>query len=95
MMHDEIVERRKWIDNQHFLDLLGATNLIPGPNSSEMSMHIGYVRGGLIGLLVGGMCFSAAFDADGIGAVVGLCRVWNHASCRMAARRHQARDHPR
>jgi chromate transporter len=57
MMHDEIVERRKWIDDQHFLDLLGATNLIPGPNSSEMSMHIGYVRGGLIGLIIGGMCF--------------------------------------
>ncbi len=57
IMHDEIVERRKWVDNQHFLDLLGATNLIPGPNSSEMSMHLGFVRAGLPGLIVGGGAF--------------------------------------
>jgi chromate transporter len=57
MMREEIVERRQWIDDQHFLDLLGATNLIPGPNSSEMSMHIGYVRGGFLGLIVGGLGF--------------------------------------
>jgi chromate transporter len=57
MMREEIVERRQWIDDPHFLDLLGATNLIPGPNSSEMSMHIGYVRGGFLGLLVGGLGF--------------------------------------
>ncbi|HML24776.1 MAG TPA: chromate efflux transporter [Aggregatilinea sp.] len=57
IMHDEIVERRKWVDNQHFLDLLGATNLIPGPNSSEMSMHLGFVRAGLPGLIVGGGSF--------------------------------------
>ena len=46
IMRDEIVRRRRWLDEQHFLDLLGATNLIPGPNSSEMSMHIGFVRAG-------------------------------------------------
>jgi chromate transporter len=57
MMRQEIVARRGWIDEQHFLDMLGATNLIPGPNSSEMSMHIGYVRGGLRGLIAGGMGF--------------------------------------
>jgi chromate transporter len=57
MFHDEVVKRRKWITDQHFLDMLGATNLIPGPNSTEMSMHIGYVRAGWLGLIVGGMSF--------------------------------------
>ncbi|HLF28366.1 MAG TPA: chromate transporter [Anaerolineae bacterium] len=57
MMHDEVVTRRKWLDEQHFLDLLGATNLIPGPNSTEMAIHIGFVRAGWIGLIVGGVCF--------------------------------------
>lgn len=57
MFHDEFVKRRRWLSDQHFLDLLGATNLIPGPNSTEMSMHIGYVRAGLPGMLVGGACF--------------------------------------
>ncbi|MBI5957565.1 MAG: chromate efflux transporter [Chloroflexi bacterium] len=59
MMRHELVERRKWIDEQHFLDLLGATNLIPGPNSSEMAMHIGFVRAGVWGLLAGGIAFVA------------------------------------
>src|SRR5690349_14639696 len=57
MMHDEVVKRRGWLDDQEFLDLLGATNLIPGPNSTEMAIHIGYVRAGWLGLLVGGACF--------------------------------------
>lgn len=57
IMRDELVDRRRWVDDQHFLDLLGATNLIPGPNSSEMSMHLGFVRGGLAGLIVGGGAF--------------------------------------
>lgn len=57
MFHDEFVRRRQWLTDQHFLDLLGATNLIPGPNSTEMSMHIGYLRAGYPGLLVGGACF--------------------------------------
>ncbi|MBN1679261.1 MAG: chromate efflux transporter [Anaerolineae bacterium] len=57
MMRDETVERRKWLDEQHFLDLLGATNLIPGPNASEMSMHLGYVRAGWPGMLAGGIGF--------------------------------------
>jgi len=57
IMRHELVERRQWIDEEHFLDLLGATNLIPGPNSSEMSMHIGFLRGGVRGLLVGGIAF--------------------------------------
>ena len=57
MMEDEIVERRGWIDRQHFLDLIGATNLIPGPNSTEMTMHVGYERAGWPGLLTAGGCF--------------------------------------
>jgi chromate transporter len=57
MMEDEIVKKRKWIDEQHFLDLIGATNLIPGPNSTEMAIHIGHERAGWKGLIVSGLCF--------------------------------------
>ncbi len=57
MMHDEIVRRRKWLDDQQFLDLLGATNLIPGPNSTEMAIHLSFLRAGWPGLLLGGVCF--------------------------------------
>ncbi len=57
MMEEEVVNRRKWIDRQHFLDLLGATNLIPGPNSTEMTMHCGHERAGFAGLIVAGLSF--------------------------------------
>ena len=57
MFHDEVVKRRKWLTDQEFLDLLGATNLIPGPNSTEMAIHIGYLRAGWPGLILGGACF--------------------------------------
>jgi chromate transporter len=57
MLRDEVVERRRWLSDAHFLDLLGATNLIPGPNSTEMFIHIGYQRAGWRGLIVGGLCF--------------------------------------
>src|ERR1700744_2043937 len=57
MMKKEVVEKRQWMDHQHFLDLIGATNLIPGPNSTEMAIHIGHERGGWKGLLVAGCCF--------------------------------------
>jgi chromate transporter len=57
MMHDEAVRRRKWLSDQEFLDLVGATNLIPGPNSTEMAIHIGFLRAGWPGLIVGGFCF--------------------------------------
>jgi chromate transporter len=57
LMHDEVVIRRKWLNDEQFLDLLGATNLIPGPNSTEMAIHIGYMRAGWSGLLLGGLCF--------------------------------------
>ncbi len=57
MMEEEVVKRRKWIDRHHLLDLLGATNLIPGPNSTEMTMHCGHERAGLAGLIVAGLSF--------------------------------------
>ncbi|MDE2958262.1 MAG: chromate efflux transporter [Bacteroidota bacterium] len=57
MMEDEVVVRRRWLSREHFLDLVGATNLIPGPNSTEMALHIGYERKGYGGLLVAGWCF--------------------------------------
>src|SRR4030067_2035812 len=57
MMEEEVVNRRKWLTRQHFLGLVGATNLIPGPNSTEMALHIGYVRAGFSGLAVAGISF--------------------------------------
>ncbi len=57
MMEDEFVVRRGWVTHEHFLDLVGATNLIPGPNSTEMTMHLGYERGGWPGLFTAGSCF--------------------------------------
>ncbi len=57
LMHDEVVKRRKWLDEQEFLDLMGATNLIPGPNSTEMAIHLSFKRAGWRGLILGGMSF--------------------------------------
>jgi chromate transporter len=57
MMEDEVVRRRKWMTHERFLDLLGATNLIPGPNSTELAIHIGHARAGWSGLVVAGACF--------------------------------------
>jgi chromate transporter len=57
MMEDEVVKKRKWMTQEHFLDLIGVTNLIPGPNSTEMTMHCGYERAGWKGLFVAGICF--------------------------------------
>ncbi len=57
MMEKEIIEKRKWMTHEHFLDLIGATNLIPGPNSTEMTMHCGHERAGSVGLFVAGICF--------------------------------------
>ena len=57
MMEDEVVRRRRWLTREAFLDYLGATNLIPGPNSTELAIHIGRVRGGWPGLVVAGACF--------------------------------------
>lgn len=57
MMEDEVVRRRGWLTREKFLDLLGATNLIPGPNSTELAIFIGRTRAGFPGLLVAGVCF--------------------------------------
>ena len=57
MMEDEVVTRRGWLTRERFLDLIGATNLIPGPNSTEMAIHIGFVRAGIVGLVVAGVSF--------------------------------------
>ena len=57
MMREEVVTRRGWMGDQEFLDLNGATNLIPGPNSTELAIHIGLARAGWRGLLVAGVCF--------------------------------------
>ncbi|MTJ51743.1 chromate efflux transporter [Anabaena sp. UHCC 0253] len=57
LIEDEVVKRRQWLTQEHFLDLVGATNLIPGPNSTEMVIHIGYIYAGWLGLIVAGVCF--------------------------------------
>lgn len=57
MTEEEVVNKRKWMSHQHFLDLVGATNLIPGPNSTEMTMHCGYEKAGWKGLIVAGFSF--------------------------------------
>ena len=57
MMEQEVVEKRKWMTKEHFLDLIGVTNLIPGPNSTEMTMHCGHERAGKAGLFVAGLAF--------------------------------------
>ncbi len=57
MLRDEVTVRRRWLTDQHFLDLLGATNLIPGPNSTEMVMHVGQERAGWRGLIAAGAGF--------------------------------------
>jgi chromate transporter len=72
MMRDEVVSRRKWISDEGFLDLLGATNLIPGPNSTEMAIHLGYLRAGLPGLVVAG----ASFILPAFFMVLGLAWVY-------------------
>lgn len=59
MMQDEVVRRRGWMTDEDFLDLLGATNLIPGPNSTEMAIHIGHRRASGVGIFVAGICFIA------------------------------------
>lgn len=57
LMEQEVVRKRGWLDHEHFLDLLATTNLIPGPNATEMAVHIGYVRAGYPGLIAAGIAF--------------------------------------
>ncbi|MGB0012899.1 MAG: chromate transporter, partial [Candidatus Sulfotelmatobacter sp.] len=69
IMEDELVRRRQWLSRENFLDLLGASNLIPGPSSSEVAIHIGYLCAGWRGLLIAGICFilPAALMVAGLG----------------------------
>src|SRR5438045_269446 len=57
MMEEQCVTKRGWLDRQHFLGLVAAVNFIPGPNSTELAIHIGLIRAGFFGMLVAGMCF--------------------------------------
>jgi chromate transporter len=57
IMEDDIVQRRQWLTRAHFMDMLAATQLVPGPNSTEMAIHVGYVQQGLPGLVAAGACF--------------------------------------
>lgn len=57
MMDDEVVKRRQWMSRENLLDLIGVTNLLPGPNSTELAIHIGYERAGWRGLFIAGSCF--------------------------------------
>lgn len=55
MMEDELVEKRKWLSKEKFIDMFGLTSLIPGPNSTEMAIFLGYDRGGIPGLIIAGL----------------------------------------
>jgi chromate transporter len=57
MMREEVVRRRQWMDNDRFVDLIGITNLIPGPSSTQLAIYLGYLQAGWRGLLVAGICF--------------------------------------
>jgi chromate transporter len=57
LMEQEVVRKRGWLSREHFLDLLAATNLVPGPNATEMAIHIGFVHAGWLGLIAGGVAF--------------------------------------
>ncbi len=70
MMENEMVKKRQWLSEQHFLDLMGATNLIPGPNSTEMAIHIGRKKAGRKGLIVAGVCFILP------AVIITLCFAW-------------------
>ena len=73
LLENEFVSRRGWLSRQRFLDLMGATNLIPGPNSTEMTMHLGYERAGPAGLVAAG--FGFIVPAAGITTVLAWCYV--------------------
>ena len=75
LMEREVVQRRGWLTHEQFLDMLGATNLIPGPNSTEMAIHIGWSRARWAGLLVAGACFIAP------SALITLVLAWVYVRC--------------
>ena len=74
MMRSEVVSRRKWMDDSEFLSMVSACNLIPGPNSTELAIHIGYRQGGPAGLLVAGLCFILPAAA----IVIGMAAAYLH-----------------
>ncbi|HLK16291.1 MAG TPA: chromate efflux transporter, partial [Fimbriimonadaceae bacterium] len=78
MMHREFVEQREWLTNEEFTELFGMVNLIPGPNSTELAMQIGRVRGGGVGLVVAGACFIVP-AALLVTAFAVAYRTWGHA----------------
>lgn len=57
MIDEEIIKKRKWVSSESFLDFYGVTNLLPGPNSTELAIYLGYERGGWLGLIIAGVCF--------------------------------------
>src|SRR5215472_6144714 len=57
MMREEVVQRRRWMNDERFIDLIGITNLIPGPSSTELAIYLGYLQAGWSGLLISGICF--------------------------------------
>jgi chromate transporter len=81
MMREEVVRRRGWLDDQRFLDLVGAANLIPGPTSTELAIHIGYLRGGRRGLVLAG----AAFILPAVLIVLALAWAYTRFGTRPAA----------
>ncbi len=74
MMRQEVVERRNWISDKRFLDLLSIINLIPGPNATELAIYLGYIRAGWLGLIVGGVCFI------GPAVLIVLALAWAYAT---------------
>jgi chromate transporter len=70
LMHEEVVGRRRWVTEQQFLDLVGATNLIPGPSSTELAIYLGLRRAGWRGLVAAGVCFIAPAFAIVLGLAV-------------------------
>ena len=70
LMHEEVVGRRRWVSEQQFLDLVGATNLIPGPSSTELAIYLGLRRAGWRGLVAAGACFIAPAFAIVLGLAV-------------------------
>ena len=75
MLEAEVVTRRQWISQAQFLDLIGLTNLIPGPNSTELAIYIGYLRAGWWGLIIAGVCFILPAMAIVWGLAIGYDRV--------------------
>jgi len=80
MIEDEVVKRRQWLTQEHFLDLLGVTNLIPGPNSTEIAIHIGYIYAGWLGI---NYCWSLFYFTCGFNygfICLAICQLWDFTS---------------